>query len=893
MVITLTTGTTYDLTCKDDRCRLNQYIPTLRRRKKTDELSAICAQIESETMVDSTVLETYRKAKNTHTKVVEFATGYYTPTATEKYHTNNRYSFINGQFYRLPMAEDDASVVYALIDKYVYERQRNERNSDVCLNLRRAINKFIPGAIRKSDIELRKILTTHETASGTYYGDCLSDDSDSEAVKDEFSNKTLITDIHLFPRSEYYTRFHGTTAFAMNEPAYWGTYHRSESSRFFSIAGSRKNAQFSSPCVKKATGTHSFYAHTGGFHSPFTVSEYSDAFKLEKQVPEGRVNVRDHLLLYKNRMAKVVVASFARLEANEQKMGMYNVRRIVYTENNYPCVLINLPVLNPVAVKTEATRYWAKHPKPFQRLLLCSFIALLNVEAMRANIPIEMVLRASFGHNLPSVCETNNTFRINVGVIPKCYAELIGKALHLLNQSINAITDKSSPTAPFDVKFLAQVRHYNATKLKEKIKKNDRYKTLRGTGDFQEAELSDAAFEGLYSQFCSANKEKGTKGSSRFQPVILKGKTIWQVIRQAGDSMGKSVLDECFRQEGTEDWFANQVMEALLAGSTNPIETALSELLKCITYNAKVTMNYKKIHNDLNKPKKSFASLSFKRFYKDDSDFSEITNILFDGLCAARPNNALYSELEHAGTNLFITAKGNQIVQEAPDYGSDSEFEDELTDEEMPKRSHISHRKLRVCAGMKAILLAQYGALSYFHTQGITRYRQNIQQMYYEVEDALKLVDINQPVINKVRSTMGSNILHFDLNHCNATNSADNRTLKEKLAVFNSAIVILDYTSATTLAVKEALRQCFSRENVKLVMLVDSGLKNNQGGLDINPYGEVRICARNRKIVKTVSDMVRTGLSKQDKLMPKAHEKIRACKRRGLAFSLFGLFKTD
>lgn len=823
----------------DDRRRLSQHIPTLRRRGKTDELSVICVQIESEANIDAAVLEIYRKAKNTQNATVSIKPK------------------IIGEL-QFPIED-------------VRDRKPEELQT---------INQTTLVDILKSGTISQPVGTT---------------------IKDEpLLNESLITDIHLFPRSEYYTRFAGTTVFAMNEPAYWGTYHRSESSRFFSIAGGRKNAQFSSACVKKAKGTHSFYAHTGGFHSLFTVSKYSDAFKLKKQVDEGIVNVRDQLLLYKNRMAKVVVESFViSAKKNEQKVKKkyakkhHYIRPIVYVENDYPCVLVAFPVLNPMETQTGAAKYWQQHPKPFQRLLLCSFIAILNIGAMRANIPIEMVLRASFGHNLPSVCETNNTFRINVGVIPKCYAELIGKALHQLNQIINKITDETSPSATFAANFLTQVRVYNAKKLKKAITEKTRYKKLRGTLNFNNAEDSDVNFENLYKSFCEENQGKPRKGGASFIPVNLKNKTIWEIIRQAGDSMGKSVLDECFRQKGTEDWFANQVMEALLTDSTNPIETALSKLLNCITYNEKVTMNYKKIHDELNKPKISFTSLSFERFYEHDSDFSEVTSILFEGLCAERPNNSLYSELERAGTNFFITARGSQDIQEEPDYGSDSEFEDELTDKEIPKRSHISHRKLRVCAGMKAILLAQYGALSYFHTQGITHYRQDIQQMYYEVEDALKLVDVSQPVINKVRSTMESNILHFDLNHCNASNSADSQTLKEKLDVFNPSIVILDYTSTTTLSVKEALQQCFSKENVKLVMLVDSGLKNNQGGLDINPYGEVRICARNMEIVKTVSDMMRNGLSEQDKLMPKAHEKVRACKRRGMAFSLFGLFKTD
>ena len=129
--------------------------------------------------------------------------------------------------------------------------------------------------------------------------------------------------------------------------------------------------------------------------------------------------------------------------------------------------------------------------------------------------------------------------------------------------------------------------------------------------------------------------------------------------------------------------------------------------------------------------------------------------------------------------------------------------------------------------------------------------------------------------------------------HCNATNSNDSRQLKEQLKDLNPTIVILDYTSSTLATSKKALQQSFSNKNVEFVMLVDSGLKNNQGGLDFNPYGEIRIIGREREKVKSITEMMQKGLSEEDKLSQKTHEMVRVCKRRGLGFSLYGLFKTE
>ena len=181
MIIGLSAIAVYDLKIPDDRRRLRKYIPTLHMRDKVDELNAIAEQIEKEPMIGNVELDLYRKVKNINTKPIEFASRYYSVSLGEKRHANNLYSFVNDNFYRLPLAENSDSVVYALLEKYSYERQRNTRDSDVCLSLRRVLNKFIPGAIHQTDRALREILSKHETVTGTYYGDCLSDDSDSEA----------------------------------------------------------------------------------------------------------------------------------------------------------------------------------------------------------------------------------------------------------------------------------------------------------------------------------------------------------------------------------------------------------------------------------------------------------------------------------------------------------------------------------------------------------------------------------------------------------------------------------------------------------------------------------------------------------------------------------------
>ncbi|MFA6037467.1 MAG: hypothetical protein WC748_05030 [Legionellales bacterium] len=282
--------------------------------------------------------------------------------------------------------------------------------------------------------------------------------------------------------------------------------------------------------------------------------------------------------------------------------------------------------------------------------------------------------------------------------------------------------------------------------------------------------------------------------------------------------------------------------------------------------------------------------------------FNKITQLLFDGLGSERPNNNLYSAIEKAGVKFFNHVKGSETLEEEPDYGSDSDFSvdngstDSDSDTEKASVIPFSHSKLRVCSGMKAIILAHYGALCYLRKKnGAKQFQLDIKQMYYEVEKALVMVKDCKPVINNIRGKLEKfAILHFDLNHCNASNAPNNDvTLENKLDDLKPTVVILDYTSSTSAHIQEAITSCLSDENIQLLILVESGLKNDQAGLDFNPYGEVRVIARERKTLNDVLDEMKLGLAEKDKIPQHTNELVRACKNRGFAPSLFGLFKTE
>ena len=86
-----------------------------------------------------------------------------------------------------------------------------------------------------------------------------------------------------------------------------------------------------------------------------------------------------------------------------------------------------------------------------------------------------------------------------------------------------------------------------------------------------------------------------------------------------------------------------------------------------------------------------------------------------------------------------------------------------------------------------------------------------------------------------------ASILFFDLNHCNAMQ-------QNPVVLFEEHdLVVLDHTSATTAHVHFYLKEAFQYPRVRLVLLVTSGVKNEQAGADLNSYGTLRIVARSKQ----------------------------------------------
>lgn len=72
------------------------------------------------------------------------------------------------------------------------------------------------------------------------------------------------------------------------------------------------------------------------------------------------------------------------------------------------------------------------------KIIMAYFTA--NQGAFELGIPVELIIRSSFGHNNPSVSDTGQSFRINIGIIPTGYAEdVMAASLLKLNDEVEIL----------------------------------------------------------------------------------------------------------------------------------------------------------------------------------------------------------------------------------------------------------------------------------------------------------------------------------------------------------------------------------------------------------------------------------------------------------------------
>jgi hypothetical protein len=232
----------------------------------------------------------------------------------------------------------------------------------------------------------------------------------------------------------------------------------------------------------------------------------------------------------------------------------------------------------------------------------------------------------------------------------------------------------------------------------------------------------------------------------------------------------------------------------------------------------------------------------------------------------------LYDHLEFLNELIYLIAIETAKEDEYGDgHGSDSEVETEIN------QVKIWSKKVVVHNGMRAIWAAISTIVSHLGEKNPSRVF--LQDAYYEAPLGLPIIaQLHEANIMKVDTLSLANIVLCDLNPCITTQ----KSIKDYDAIpyenLQGKILILDSTSSTAQKVHGHLQQ-FTRSRVAALLLVDSGLKNQQIGADKNQYGTVRIFTRDKKLTEKLYQHIKKN--EPPLLSPTSHRHRRIMKRLG------------
>ncbi|MFC3907961.1 hypothetical protein ACFORL_02550 [Legionella dresdenensis] len=597
-----------------------------------------------------------------------------------------------------------------------------------------------------------------------------------------------ITEQVFFPRCEFFARF--GSIYEMANPHSYDTYHRSNKKKLAGVK--QKDMVFAGNNPQTLKG---IYPKSGNFYNPFHFKTYRQAvtpINIERDSWNDSCWY-DYLLGYQKRWAKDIV----------DKILMAGIEQIkINADNNYPCVLLSFP--KPTA---------EKNPSVWTQFYSIYFIVIANKLAYERGVNIEIHRRSSFDALRPSVAECGESLRISLGLIPAAYADCLVDAIILLHSLLNQ-------QQHFAIKF-------GSKKLENTLQQ---YNTLK------------------------SNEAKKCS-------IALK-KTLWETLWAPGDSSNRSFATQIFRSPYTVEYLINQItilslqkpIAEIIANQTDFSATFVKPLQNLFEH---FTLSGKSL--SLAVPQESLRTFSWKHQNSlDDPDYWKIVkrfatmlggdDAVIEQIITNKVQTHLHCVFEYWIKEFFFHPFSFPDEQIDDGYGSDSDEETEFS-LSSSKAITISAKKLITATGMRAIQLCYAAAKCYLadmHQIDTLNIIYHTQFMYYETNEAISRFSIpleidNDPPKNKKQQ----DITFFDLNFCNNSQFEQKSLLSQ---IKKSAyIAIIDTTSSTTKEMRSALKQLFSkRPKLEIICLISSGLKNEQGMSDYNPYGTIRIFAQSK-----------------------------------------------
>lgn len=537
------------------------------------------------------------------------------------------------------------------------------------------------------------------------------------------------------------------------------------------------------------------------------------------------------------------------LEASRKVVALVNDAKHVFCLHDYPCVIITLPAGIPGSSKIEES-------------LAAILNAYMDWYAARAGIEMPCVQRASFDFASPTTAGLAlKSIRLSLGLSPLAYqkaaAEAIKAFLGHVNALVELIDEPMGETIFCQNPYLDLVRKKKEAKQKKDAEQKKPQKKKKKDDEDED------------------DDDNGPYGSEFTQDSTLRDYMCNKLTT-------KNLFNELWRMFDARAELTKLAICGL-HNEVNAVHLALQGIILSNRWKVSKSVSTQKLpvrcrytYRPLREQKAPCAVAP------DESKFKAITGSLQLLALQQDSDSTLVASGSSGGnegddepvaetiderwshTLLAIRLlfwKSMQRHQKPQKdtrkdkmpilvYGSDSEEEDDDED-------GLYHIKCIAQNGMHAIRIAMEFLLhGGVRAAGKPPESLGIVGMYYETPTLLGIVKKSAQAINKSidpkttasydgrGKTKHPDVLIGDRNHCQTGDPA--QAVKGGMIhqlKWADSDVIVDITSSTTLTVKELVtmhRQRIKKNPQTCLILVSSGLKNEQLTADMNPYGTVR-----------------------------------------------------
>jgi hypothetical protein len=550
----------------------------------------------------------------------------------------------------------------------------------------------------------------------------------------------------------------------------------------------------------------------------------------------GSGELYDKQLNYKNRQLKL-------LKEKLPQGGYAKIKPDVY--NDYPCLMVDLTKITGnlrTKLSLDRGKPTGADKAAFSKFVMSYYTGLVNRVAVENGMNTLMTQRQSFGFATPSIADTADSFRVNLGMMPPKYTAVHLKAMELLNVELTKMMDNDGE---FARGVESKIPNYDSY-LRTSVTKDDEDEDSGNESD-DESDASDESEEVQHSandetdwrKFAFSKIEKSTAGKTGIQNITrnqwnldnvnqmaFNGKSLNDSLKTNlanihVDDKGKKLTSigtgkNLYKKPEDRDAIDSHLPDL----DTGSLDNHFGELLQ--SHREKLTGLLDRF------PDQKELNTQFKKLVDDltpqNSGLAYHYDLINDYL-------ALYAaiDLDRNPSGNEVRGIGSKPVEES--YGSESEAEDFAGDTRLKRKLKV--KKIIANSGMDAI----YSAIEHEIDKSGKNLVIDKKSVYYELDNKY----IKAYASTSEDKPNATKLLLMDANPA-VTQAGQATSDLSELDSSNAKIWVIDTTSSTQTQMQEIVDKFRTNTNKpERLYLVSSGFKNEQWGADKNSYGTVRI----------------------------------------------------